>query len=100
MATGYITLTLEAYPEDDVFVSRCRELDVASFGSTIGEAIEAVKDATVTYLVAIEKLGERKRIFAEKGIVIRKTPPRGAMRVESRLPPNSFAGKVVLPVAA
>ncbi len=50
-------------------------------------------------LSAIEQLGERERIFAEKGIALRKTRPR-AVRVESDLPPNSFAGTVVLPIAA
>ncbi|MEX2227584.1 MAG: hypothetical protein WEB52_14170 [Dehalococcoidia bacterium] len=100
MATiGYITLTLEAYPEGKAFVSRCRELDVASCGDTVGEAIEAVRDAVATYLNAIGDLGERARIFTERGIEISKTKPR-EVRVESNLPPNSFTGKVVLPIAA
>lgn len=95
---GYITLTLEAFPEGKTFVSRCRELGVTSCGDSIGDAIEAVTDAVTTYLNAIEQLGERSRIFAEKGIVIRLTKPR-IVRVESDpLPPNSFAGKVVFPL--
>lgn len=95
---GYITLTLEAYPEGKMFVSRCRELGVASCGDSIWGAIESLKDAVTTYINAIEQLGERERVFAEKGIVIRQTKPR-SVRVESDpLPPNSFAGKVVFPL--
>lgn len=97
---GYITLTLEASPEGKAFVSRCKELGVTSCGDSIGEAIEAVTDAVTTYLDAIDQLGERDRIFAEKGIEIRKTKPR-LLRVDSDpLPPNSFTGKVVVPLAA
>ena len=95
---GYIALTLEAYPEGRAFVSRCRELGVTSCGDSIGDAIEAVRDAVTTYLNAIEQLGERSRIFAEKSIEILLTKPR-IVRVESApLPPNSFAGKVVFPL--
>ncbi len=95
---GYITLTLEAYPEDKAFVSRCRELGVTSCGDTALSAIDALKDAVATYLDAIERLGERERIFAEKGIEILRTKPR-LVRVESDpLPPNSFAATVVMPL--
>jgi hypothetical protein len=97
---GYITLTFEVFPERRQFVSRCRELDVASCGDSIGEAIEAIHDAVRVYLDAIEQLGERQRIFAEKGIEVRKTKPREVHVESDGLPPNSFTGKVVLPLAA
>jgi hypothetical protein len=99
---GYVTLTLEAFPEGRRFVSRCRELEVTSCGDSVGEALDAVIDAVTTYLNAIEQLGHRDRIFAEKGIEIRKTKPSSSARLESDLPPNSFAGKHVfrLPFAA
>jgi predicted RNase H-like HicB family nuclease len=71
MATaGYITLTLEAYPEGKAFVSRCPELDVASCGDTLGEAIEAVQEAITVYLNAIESASERARVFTERGVTI------------------------------
>jgi hypothetical protein len=97
---GYITLTLEAFPEGKSFVSRCRELGVTSCGDSIGAAIDAVRDAVATYLNAIEALGERERIFAERGIAILHTKPRLVQLDSDSLPPNSFAGKVVFPIAA
>ena len=72
-AKGFITLTLEAYPEGRRFVSRCRELDVTSCGDSLVDAFEQVKDAVTVYLNAIEQLGDRERIFAEKGIVMQTT---------------------------
>ncbi len=96
---GYITLTLEAFPEGKRFVSRCRELEVTSCGDSVGEAFDAVIDAVTTYLNAIEQLGQRERIFEEKGIEIRKTRPSRIGRVESDLPPNSVAGKHVFPLS-
>lgn len=96
---GYVMLTLEAYPEGRQFVSVCRELGVASAGDTLGEAIDAVREATLLYLSTIEELGERERVFNEKGIVIHKTKPR-EVHVDSTLPPNSFTGTVILPIAA
>jgi predicted RNase H-like HicB family nuclease len=70
---GYVTLTLEALPEGKSFVSRCRELGVTSCGVSVSQALEAVTDAVTTYLNAIEQLGERKRIFAEKAIATAST---------------------------
>src|SRR6185295_19855016 len=96
---GYITLTLEAIPEGRSYVSRCPELGVTSCGDSMGEAIESVKDAVATYLSALTKLGERTRVFKEKGIEIRKSRPRTIRLIADNLPPNSFAGKVVLSVA-
>ncbi len=100
VAIGYISLTLEAYREGKSFVSRCRELDVASCGNTADEAMEAVQEATTDYLNAIEVLGERHRIFAEKGIVIHKSRPRIPAGVEVAAPTEKegIAKRVVLPL--
>lgn len=104
VAIGYIALTLEAYREGKSFVSRCRELDVASCGDTADEAMEAVREATTDYLNAIEVLGERHRIFAEKGIVVHKSRPRVSAGVEvaASTEKDGVAKRVVLqlPLAA
>ncbi len=94
MSAGFITLTLEVVPERDLFVSRCLELDVASCGDTMDEALRNVEEATLEYLNAIDRLGERDRIFSERGITIRRTRPR-MVRREYELPPGSFAGPYV-----
>lgn len=97
---GYITLTLEAFPEGKAFVSRCRELDVSSCGDNIEQAFENLKDSVFTYLNAIEQLGDRERIFAEKGITIDKTKPKTVPLASSSLPPNTYTSGAIFPVAA
>ncbi len=97
---GYITLTFEVFPEGKRLVSRCRELGVTSCGDDVAGAFESLKDAVATYLNAIEQLGDRARIFAEKGIEIRKTKPRTVMIEARDLPPNSYTSGVILPIAA
>ena len=97
-ATGYVILTLEAYPEGKAYVSRCAELGVTSCGNSLGDAIEALKDAVATYLNAIELLGDRDRIFEEKGIEVRRSRPRMAPLGVDRLPPNAVAGPAIFSI--
>jgi predicted RNase H-like HicB family nuclease len=42
--------TAVVYQEDEVYVSECPEVGTASYGSTIEEAIENLKEATELYL--------------------------------------------------
>ncbi len=98
-AIGYVTLTFEVSREGKHFVSRCLELDTASCGDTLDDAFENIEDATFEYLSAIEDLGERTRIFAEKGIEISEHPPAVVSR-EYELPPGTFVSSHVTKVPA
>jgi predicted RNase H-like HicB family nuclease len=66
--SGYVVLTLTVAKEGKHYVSECSELGTASFGDTFDQALTNVVDATTEYLSTIERLGERKRIFKERGI--------------------------------
>ena len=98
---GFATLTFEVAREGKHFVSRCRELGTASCGDTFDEALKNIEEATAEYLNAIERLGERPRIFQERGIVVRKTRP-STVRREFELHPGAFVGPYVtkIPVPA
>lgn len=68
-----ITLTLEVEREEDQYVSLCPELDVASYGDTVEDALahlKDAKDAVLLYLDTIERDGERGRVFRERSIKI------------------------------
>ncbi|MEX0785909.1 MAG: type II toxin-antitoxin system HicB family antitoxin [Dehalococcoidia bacterium] len=92
-------LTLLATDEDGEFVSECPELGVASQGSTVEEAFHNLKDALTTYLRTIENLGERPRIFRERGIkVLQRPPARDAVALKLR--PNQIGTTSVLPIRA
>ena len=99
--SGFITLTLEVSREGRHFVSRCSELGTASCGDSFDEALNNVIEATTEYLNTIERLGERERIFQEKGIIVRKRRPT-SIRREYELHPDAFVGPYVtrVPVVA
>ena len=65
-----ITLTLEVEREDDTFVALCPELDVASYGDTVDEALARLIDMVSLYLETIEQDGERDRILRERNILV------------------------------
>lgn len=67
----YVIITLEVTREGQHYVSRCRELGTASFGSSEEEAIEKVLDATEVYLNTLEELGECDQVLKRKGVAIR-----------------------------
>ena len=46
----------------------CPEFDVSSFGDTVEEANENLKEAIVLYLESIDELKIRDQIFKEKSI--------------------------------
>lgn len=69
------SLTVAVWPEGDQWVSQCIELDVASSGATADEAAEQATDAISAYLSALEELGERERVFAERSIPTYELPP-------------------------
>ncbi len=69
-ASGYILLTLQVEPEGDQFVSTCLELGTASCGDTAQEAFDNLKEAISVHLEALEEVGERERVFRQRGIEV------------------------------
>jgi len=52
-----LNVTAIIWQEDDVYVSKCPELGVASCGDSISEAVENLKEAVDLYLENAETLG-------------------------------------------
>ena len=71
---AYVVLTGTAEPEGNQFVSHCPQLDIASCGDTVDEALDNLGDALEVQLAALEEVGELERIFKERGIEIKKDP--------------------------
>ena len=97
---GYVALTLMVAREGKHFVCRCVELGTASCGDSFDEALANIEEATLEYLNSIERLGERPRIFKEKGIAIRKTRPSRVPMASVDLHPGAFVGPYVARVPA
>src|SRR4051812_16959019 len=94
METGYITLTLrvEAASEGG-YVSRCPELEIASQGESIDEALENIKEAVTTLLDTLSEMGEADTFFSSHKIKLQRDPPRQAQ-------PQVHTGEVVSVLAA
>ncbi len=90
-----IALTLAVEREDDQYVSLCPELDVASYGETIEDAVARLRDAVALYLDTIERDGERERVFRERGIEIEE---RLVTDYEVRVHPGVLATVARFPV--
>ena len=64
------TLTALVWKEGDQYVSKCPELEVASCGDTIEEALENLKEAVELYLENAKELGilddELEAVFSKK----------------------------------
>ena len=63
-----VPLTVAVWPEGEQWVAQCVEFDVASSGASSEEAAAEAMDAICSYLNTLEELGERERVFAERGI--------------------------------
>jgi len=68
--------------QEQAYEAECVELGVPAFGETLEGAIEHVEEATSLYLNTIEQLGERARVFDERGIDVRFGRPAGASASE------------------
>ncbi|MGB6836866.1 MAG: type II toxin-antitoxin system HicB family antitoxin [Dehalococcoidia bacterium] len=93
---GYVLITFIVSEEEGGYVSTCPELGIASQGNTVDEAIEGIKDATLVYLSTIEQLGERERVFKERGIKVQRQPPTQATTLQLR--PSEFGSPFVVPI--
>lgn len=59
----------EIFPEGDLYVARCRELDVSSFADTSREARIALNEAVEAFLEGCRELGTLDEVLEESGLV-------------------------------
>ena len=64
----FIESTYTIKKENSHYVTVCPEFDVSSFGDTVEEANENLKEAIMLYLEGIDELKIRDQIFEEKSI--------------------------------
>lgn len=73
---GYIVVTFKFQKEGRKWTAYCEELGTASFGRSIQEAYEKIKEATLLHLNTLEELGERERFFRENNITLHTHKPK------------------------
>ena len=64
----FIVVTHIIKKENDQYVAVCPEFDVSSFGDTVEETNENLKEAITLYLDGIDELKIRDQVFKEKSI--------------------------------
>jgi len=98
----YIVVTHVIKKENDQYVATCPEFDVSSFGETVEEANDNLKEAISLYLEGIEELKVRDQIFKEKSITTYISQPKSIVnnyKFEKKLNNQPFIKKEPLQVA-
>jgi predicted RNase H-like HicB family nuclease len=56
-------------PDEQGYVAYCPELDIASQGEDVTEALQNIKDAALIFLASLDEMGQTEAYFKERGIV-------------------------------
>lgn len=95
----FIIVTVKFNQEKDKrWVAECIELGTSSFGDTLGEAEETIRDMIKLHLNTLEDVDERERFFKEHHIKIYKTKPPAEVRIPRAIIKESFVREYQLPV--
>jgi len=65
----HIVVRAEIFPEGDVYVGICPELDLSSFGETIEEARQSLREALEAFLEEREAMGTLTEVLEEAGFI-------------------------------
>jgi len=62
-----ISVRIEIFKEGDVFVALSPELNVSSFGETIEDARNSLKEAVEAFIEECQKMGTLEEVLEESG---------------------------------
>ena len=63
-----LSIRVEIFKEDDVYVALSPELDVSSFWETIDEAKESIKEAVEGFLEECREMGTLNEVLEDKSL--------------------------------
>ncbi len=61
-----LILKIEIFKEDDLYVALSPELNVSSFGDTVSEAKESIKEAVEAFLEECSEMGTLDEVLEER----------------------------------
>ena len=64
-----IQVKIDIFKEENLFVALCPELDVSSFGETIEEAKQSIKEALIAFLEECEAMNTLEIVLEEAGFI-------------------------------
>jgi len=91
----YAMVTLAVHAEGEQYVADCVELGTSSYGASVQEALDNVREATLLFLNTLDELGECERVLQEQGVAI---VDGGAARTRIECPPDSEVYSQVIPL--
>lgn len=65
----YIVMRVEIFREGDLYVGVCPDLDVSSFGETLEEARQSLREALEAFIEECEAMGTLVEVLEEAGFV-------------------------------
>ena len=80
-AQGYVVLTLKFHKQGRRWTAYCEELGTATFGRSLPEADQRLKEAILLHLDTLEDVGEREHFFKEHNIQLHQDKPRDNITV-------------------
>lgn len=96
MFTGsYIILNGKFRKEGRRWVARCDELGTSTFGRSIREADEHLKEAILCHLNTLGDVGERERFFKENNIIFHKIKPKHNIDINTSMSDDTFLRPIV-----
>lgn len=73
---GYVVLTLKFHKQGRRWTALCEELGTATFGCSLPEADQRLKEAILLHINTLADVGEWERFFKEHNIQLHHTKPR------------------------
>ncbi|MGH2447109.1 MAG: type II toxin-antitoxin system HicB family antitoxin [Chloroflexota bacterium] len=106
MAQGYLALTATLAKDEETgeYVVRCPELGISTMAASPDDALPRICEAVTLFLNTLEEVGERERVFAERGIQMIEEEPPVETQVNARrgvfVAPFSVSVPIPVPVHA
>jgi predicted RNase H-like HicB family nuclease len=87
---GYVILTLEFHKEGKKWEAYCKELGTATFGYTLTDAEEKIKEAVSLHLSTLEDVGEREKFFKKHNIKYHSNKPPANVTITASITNDIF----------
>jgi len=95
----YIRVTLKFRKEGNRWTALCVELGTATFGRSINEAAERIKEAVLLHLNTLEDVGECERFLKEYGVSFYTHKPKAEeIKIPSPYDPAAYFKSSIYPV--
>ena len=87
---AYVILTPEFRKEGKKWVAHCKELGTATFGYTLRDAEEKLKEAISLHLDTLEDVGEREKFFQKHNILCYSNKPPASVTITTSVRDDIF----------